>query len=1227
MKDASRREPSDRSDPVDRSGTGVHDEAAPPASGGGSFDRAARLARGLYTARFGIVSVRPKDAADASAAPRIVARAGDPCDGPTPEAIAEAWARVASRVGGETPVVIDEPAGASTEDADAPSFAAAVSVRGPDGERIGTLGVLGRGSENGPLDSRGEPREGEESRIERLRDLAALVAGDLRRRRAEREARRVRLRSDLQERIHTRIADGDPIGEVLEEIVEAMEARRPDMIGSILLYDADAGVVRHGAAPSLPESYTEAVDGLEVGPAAGSCGTAAYEGEPVVAEDLRTDPRWADHRELAREHDLRACWSTPICASDGSILGTFAMYYRHPKRPSEADRALIGEARTLARLAVERHRTLEALRSSEKRYQTLLDHFPDGAVFLVGPGLECLLAGGTELEALGLDAATVEGSTPHDVLPAAVADEVADRLRRARDGRPQVFERRYDGRHYRVQAVAVPSAQGGASTVTVVAQNVTSLRRSEEALRRERDRLVTLFESLPTPAVYGTMTEGDRLVVSTVNRAFEQVFGREADELEGESLNDHIVPSDRREEAVEIDRSALQERSTEAEVQRLARDGRRDFQVQVAARSRADAEPKAAGSGDAGPGDTGPGEAGSGDAGSGEAGSGEAGPRVAEAYAIYTDITDQKRQERRARQRRQRTEQLYGATHRLLEADDPSDVASEITDLVSDTFGYEGVVVRFVEDGALVPARVTQETRRHMPERPVYGVDDPVAPARALRSGQSVCYDDVQTIDDEVDRGDFRSVAYVPIGDHGIIALGDTTTGVDGFDVQLLEILGGHAAAVLDSIEQRRALRESTRTYRGIIDQARDSIYVLDEEGRFVALNASTAAMLGREADDLLGRSIMEVVDADKTDLSVAREALRGALQGEAQRVELWAERDDGPSFPKDVRLQPVTYFGREAVLGVGRNIAGRKEAEQSLREAKKRAESAARLKTAMLANMSHEVRTPLTNIIGFADLLEQESSGRAERFAGLIRQGGERLMTTLDSVLQLSKLEAGRRAVEAERVDLRAVVGQIVAENREEAQAQGVALRLEAPPGPSGPSGSPGPPVVRGDRGALQSIASNLIDNALKFTGEGGQVRVGLRRAPGGAEALPEGDSPAEALSEGDSPEGDFPEGDSPEGDFPEEGSPGEDAPEEAVVLTVADTGVGMSAEFQARMFEAFRQESDARAGQFEREHEGSGLGLAIVEKLVALHGGAIAVESAPGEGTTIRVRLPAAD
>jgi len=168
------------------------------------------------------------------------------------------------------------------------------------------------------------------------------------------EAAAQRARAESQSLVLERITTGAPLREVLELLVNTIEARSDGMLGTVLLLDAEGKRLIHGAAPSLPRSYTEEIDGLEIGPAEGSCGTAAYEGRQVVVEDIATDPLWESYRDLAREHDLAACWSTPIRASSGEVLGTFALYYHEPRGPTEEELALIEEAVKLASISIER---------------------------------------------------------------------------------------------------------------------------------------------------------------------------------------------------------------------------------------------------------------------------------------------------------------------------------------------------------------------------------------------------------------------------------------------------------------------------------------------------------------------------------------------------------------------------------------------------------------------------------------------------------------------------------------------------------------------------------------------------------------------------------------------------------------------------------------------------------------------------------------------------------
>jgi PAS domain S-box-containing protein len=152
------------------------------------------------------------------------------------------------------------------------------------------------------------------------------------------------------------IAVGATLAETLDLLIRVVEAQAPEMIGSILLLDADGKRLRHGAAPNLPESFIRGVDGEAIGERTGSCGAAAFRGESVIVEDIAVDPLWHDYRELAAAHQLRACWSTPIFDARQRVLGTFAIYYRKPYRPTERHLRLIAMATDIAAIAITKAR-------------------------------------------------------------------------------------------------------------------------------------------------------------------------------------------------------------------------------------------------------------------------------------------------------------------------------------------------------------------------------------------------------------------------------------------------------------------------------------------------------------------------------------------------------------------------------------------------------------------------------------------------------------------------------------------------------------------------------------------------------------------------------------------------------------------------------------------------------------------------------------------------------
>jgi PAS domain S-box-containing protein len=157
-----------------------------------------------------------------------------------------------------------------------------------------------------------------------------------------------------ESRILEMIARDAPMEEILEKLVRVVEVQFAGMLCSVLLLDEDGEHVRHGAAPSLPKPYTEAINGLSIGPKAGSCGTAMYRREPVVVTDILEDPLWEPYREVVKPYGLRACWSTPIVAHSGRTLGSFAMYYREPRSPSLAESRALEMATHLGGIAIER---------------------------------------------------------------------------------------------------------------------------------------------------------------------------------------------------------------------------------------------------------------------------------------------------------------------------------------------------------------------------------------------------------------------------------------------------------------------------------------------------------------------------------------------------------------------------------------------------------------------------------------------------------------------------------------------------------------------------------------------------------------------------------------------------------------------------------------------------------------------------------------------------------
>ncbi len=269
--------------------------------------------------------------------------------------------------------------------------------------------------------------------------------------------------------------------------------------------------------------------------------------------------------------------------------------------------------------------------------------------------------------------------------------------------------------------------------------------------------------------------------------------------------------------------------------------------------------------------------------------------------------------------------------------------------------------------------------------------------------------------------------------------------------------------------------------------------------------------------------------------------------------------RAPGAFAPEVVGL--LQTFAAQSALAI-QNARLFRELEQKSGEL----ESASRHKSEFLANMSHELRTPLNAIIGFSEVLAERLFGdvndkQAEYLADILASG-RHLLTLINDILDLSKIEAGRMDLDRSDFDLPAAIGNTISLVRERAQRRGIALESRIEPAVG---------AINGDERKVKQVLLNLLSNALKFTPEGGAIRVRAGVA----------------------------------GDF--------------VEIAVTDTGVGISPEDQAQVFEEFRQ-----VGAAAKKVEGTGLGLAISRKFVELHGGAIRVESELGKGSTFAFTLP---
>ncbi|MEO7861593.1 MAG: PAS domain S-box protein, partial [Nitrospirales bacterium] len=338
-----------------------------------------------------------------------------------------------------------------------------------------------------------------------------------------------------QKRVLEMIATNAPLQEILTLMCQAVEELSPGVHCSILLLDRDGRHLRHGAAPSLPEAYVHAIDGVAIGPTVGSCGTAAFMQRQVIVSDIARDPLWADFRDLALGHGLRACWSTPVISSDGIVLGTFAVYYREPQQPTHADLWLIERTTQIACIAIERKQTAKQLLEAYSMLHQIVANIP---LYVFWKDRESNYLGCNRLVAESADVgepAAIVGKSDY-----ALAWRETAELYRADDrhvmetNTPKLsFEEpmtRPDGSVLWLRTSKVPlrDRDGKVFGVLGISEDITERKRTEEALQMQASVLRSMLE--------GVSLSDENGVILYTNPAEDAIFGYEQGELIGKHV-------------------------------------------------------------------------------------------------------------------------------------------------------------------------------------------------------------------------------------------------------------------------------------------------------------------------------------------------------------------------------------------------------------------------------------------------------------------------------------------------------------------------------------------------------------------------------------------------------------------------------------------------------------------------------------------------------------------
>ena len=387
-----------------------------------------------------------------------------------------------------------------------------------------------------------------------------------------------------------------------------------------------------------------------------------------------------------------------------------------------------------------------------------------------------------------------------------------------------------------------------------------------------------------------------------------------------------------------------------------------------------------------------------------------------------------------------------------------------------------------------------------------------------------------------------------------------------GLFLVIVLISFGAASHVIDRRRMLVQVRSSEERFRHLLSIASDGVHILDGDGNLVMWSNSFLRMLGYSEAEA---ATLNVADWDAaTPRDLLSPLIRTRMKIPAV-FETRHRRRDGSEFDAEINASGIELGGRAYLYASARDVSERKAHDEELCKARLDAENAAKAKSDFLAMMSHEIRTPITSVLGVSDLLRQTPlSPEQDGYVKTLRSSTRTLLTILNDILDISKIEAGKVLIEAATFDLHEAVREVVDLGKGSASKKGLAVDLTI--------SEEVPAIVTGDSTRVRQILFNLMSNAIKFT-EQGSVIVRLRVQ-----------------------------------DKSDHGA--------TVIFEVADTGIGITRDQMEHLFTAFCQADQTTTRRF----GGTGLGLAIAKKLVELMGGDIGVQSQPGDGATFWFSLP---